>query len=218
MSNARSNILIRLQSGRPELPEMTEETLKPRPERSLEERIDAFRRGMESVRGEVHIVDKNGWEEKLINLLQEKEVGTLLYGARTPLGKALEAAWQKSRPNTRLINRKDDVNEWKEELFFSIDAAITSTCGGIAETGSLILQPTVEEPRSYSLVPPIHIAVLEAQKLHNTFADVVTRENWSSGLPTNTLLISGPSKTADIEQTLAYGVHGPVELVVLLLT
>ena len=40
---------------------------------------------------------------------------------------------------------------------------------------------------------------------------------WSDKMPTNALLISGPSKSADIEQTLAYGVHGPKELVVLLI-
>jgi hypothetical protein len=42
-------------------------------------------------------------------------------------------------------------------------------------------------------------------------------ENWAAGLPTNALLISGPSKTADIQQTLAYGAHGPKELIVLVI-
>jgi len=42
-------------------------------------------------------------------------------------------------------------------------------------------------------------------------------ENWAGGLPTNALLISGPSKTADIQQTLAYGAHGPKELIVLVI-
>jgi len=41
-------------------------------------------------------------------------------------------------------------------------------------------------------------------------------EDWKNSLPTNALLISGPSKTADIQQTLAYGAHGPRELIVLL--
>jgi len=40
--------------------------------------------------------------------------------------------------------------------------------------------------------------------------------DWGNALPANALVISGPSKTADIEQTLAYGVHGPRRLVVLL--
>ncbi|WP_278366532.1 LUD domain-containing protein, partial [Marinobacter salarius] len=42
-------------------------------------------------------------------------------------------------------------------------------------------------------------------------------QNWAAGMPTNALLVSGPSKTADIEQTLAYGVHGPKELIVLVI-
>ena len=45
----------------------------------------------------------------------------------------------------------------------------------------------------------------------------MTTENWISEMPSNALLISGPSKTADIEQTLVYGVHGCKELVVLLI-
>jgi L-lactate dehydrogenase complex protein LldG len=52
--------------------------------------------------------------------------------------------------------------------------------------------------------------------LHSDFYSAITAEGWTQGLPTNALLISGPSKTADIQQTLAYGAHGPRELVLLL--
>ena len=47
--------------------------------------------------------------------------------------------------------------------------------------------------------------------------NIVRHQNWASGMPTNALLVSGPSKTADIEQTLAYGVHGPKELIILVI-
>ena len=59
--------------------------------------------------------------------------------------------------------------------------------------------------------------LLDARHIHPTFFDAIRLENWGASLPTNALLISGPSKTADIQQTLAYGAHGPKELVVLLL-
>ena len=118
---------------------------------------------------------------------------------------------------TTLVPYADTVEAWKERLFFETEAAITSCRGGIAETGTLILWPTPEEPRLMSLVPPVHFAVLRATDLYSTFAEAVREQNWIAGLPTNALLISGPSKSADIEQTLAYGVHGPKELIVLLL-
>ena len=43
------------------------------------------------------------------------------------------------------------------------------------------------------------------------------QQDWAAGLPTNALLVTGPSKTADIQRLLVYGAHGPRELVILLL-
>jgi L-lactate dehydrogenase complex protein LldG len=87
----------------------------------------------------------------------------------------------------------------------------------LAESGSLVLWPDADEPRLMSLVPPLHIALLQADRLFENFAQLIARENWAAGMPTNALLISGPSKTADIEQTLAYGIHGPKALITLIL-
>ena len=69
-----------------------------------------------------------------------------------------------------------------------------------------------------SLVPPVHIAVLDGDKIFNTLGEVMQTQNWPEKMPTNAVLISGPSKTADIELTLAFGVHGPKELIVLILS
>ena len=115
-----------------------------------------------------------------------------------------------------LIDYKHPIEKSKD-LLFEIDAAITTTLGGIAETGSLILWPTPDEPRLMSLVPPIHIAVLNSKNIYSTFLEAMISGNWVSEMPTNALLISGPSKTADIEQTLVYGIHGCKELVVILI-
>ena len=61
------------------------------------------------------------------------------------------------------------------------------------------------------------IAVLQAEKIYTTFSEAIEAEDWAQKMPTNVVLISGPSKTADIELTLAFGVHGPKELIVLIL-
>jgi len=58
---------------------------------------------------------------------------------------------------------------------------------------------------------------LGRDNLYNNFSQIMEEQQWANSLPTNSLLISGPSKTADIEFQLAYGIHGPCELIVLLI-
>jgi L-lactate dehydrogenase complex protein LldG len=62
--------------------------------------------------------------------------------------------------------------------------------------------------------------LVEAVQLVSTFHELIVSPEWTerraAGLPTNIVLVSGPSKSADIEQTLAYGVHGPARLLVLI--
>jgi L-lactate dehydrogenase complex protein LldG len=86
----------------------------------------------------------------------------------------------------------------------------------VADTGSLVLQPGPSEPRTLSLVPPLHIAVVRASRLYPSLAAAWAALQPQADMPTNLLLISGPSKTADIQQVLAFGAHGPKELVIVL--
>lgn len=216
MSKARDNILARLRAKNAEKAPVELDRTVESPGWDREERIDRFCKAMRTVRTEVHRVNKADWSGKLAELTREKSFRNLLYAPAGPLAEAIESAWRSQDELPELVSREVDVDGWKEELFYDIDAAVTSTRSAIAEVGAMILWPTPEEPRTFSLVPPVHIAVVDADKLHNTFADAIAAEDWAAGMPTNALLISGPSKSADIEQTLAYGVHGPVELIVLL--
>jgi L-lactate dehydrogenase complex protein LldG len=116
----------------------------------------------------------------------------------------------------QLVRYEQPIEAWRDQLFDGIDASLTSARSAVAEIGSIILWPTPSEPRLMSLVPHIHFVLLDASSIHSDLHSAITAEGWSNGLPTNALLIGGPSKTADIQQTLAYGAHGPKELVVLL--
>lgn len=107
------------------------------------------------------------------------------------------------------------IETWKEFLFNDVDVGITSASCAIATTGTIVLRPGPDEPRSLSLVPPCHIVIVREETLYNDFAEIMHVQNWQSGMPTNIVLVSGPSKTADIQQTLAYGAHGPRDLFVL---
>ena len=104
----------------------------------------------------------------------------------------------------------------KDQLFRDTDAGLTVADCAIADTGTLVMASSPEQPRTLSLVPPIHLCVLDLRRIHPTMAAAMRAERWSSGLPTNLIFVSGPSKTADIQQTLAYGAHGPKELVLFL--
>jgi L-lactate dehydrogenase complex protein LldG len=58
---------------------------------------------------------------------------------------------------------------------------------------------------------------VEEDSIRDTLADLMVAQGWALRMPTNIVVVSGPSKTADIEQTLAFGVHGPKELIVLVI-
>lgn len=173
-------------------------------------RIELFCEKMAFWHGEVVRVTRETWPQKLAQLCATKGVRSLLHGesyAAVLTGAGIGGLKPYDRP----------VEEWKQELFEDTDASLTSTRGGIAETGTLIIWPDANEPRLMSLVPPIHFALLDSGQLYDTLFAAIVGQGWSASMPTNALLVSGPSKTADIQVTLAYGAHGPKELIVLLL-
>jgi L-lactate dehydrogenase complex protein LldG len=95
---------------------------------------------------------------------------------------------------------------------------ITSVFCGIAETGTMVILPGVETPTATTLLPDTHIAVLRAGRIvpgmEEAFA-LVIRER--SSMPRAVNLISGPSRTGDIEQTIVLGAHGPFRVHILLI-
>jgi L-lactate dehydrogenase complex protein LldG len=99
---------------------------------------------------------------------------------------------------------------------FDFDFGITGAQWGIAETGTLVLESGKERNRLASLVPPVHIAVIEAKNIRQRMSEVLTLVS-ESELSRAVTFITGPSRTSDIELTLAIGVHGPAELHVILI-
>jgi L-lactate dehydrogenase complex protein LldG len=110
-----------------------------------------------------------------------------------------------------------NISTWKDFLFKNVDLGITTAAGAIANTGTLILRTGADEPRSLSLVPPAHLVLVQSSTLVNDLEMAMEQLHWNTNMPTNLVLLSGPSKTADIQQTLAFGAHGPRELYVILI-
>lgn len=212
MSDTRDNILNRLRQN-PLQATPSPERYQPAHDWDKEQRIERLSERMRAVRTEVIRLPDGDWMTWLNQELPARELNSVVVGENEQGLQFKEAA----QPPLNVRSYEHAIEEWKAEFFNDIDVGITTTIGGIAETGSLILWPDVAEPRLLSLVPPVHIALLDANRIENTFADAVQQQQWSTQMPTNALLISGPSKTADIEQTLAYGIHGPKQLIVLIL-
>ncbi len=218
MSNTvRERILTKLKNANTQaagtLPNAEKLPVKPT---TQAERVEEIKKRLEAVRAEVHVVNNGNWVETVKGVLAKRSVKTLLYAPETTIGKAVAQAFKDKKDGLpELVPYQESIENFKPELF-QLDASITSTIGGIAETGALILWPTPQEPKLMSLIPPIHIAILEANKIYQTFTEAIEKEGWSDKSPLNALLISGPSKTADIELVLAFGVHGPKELVVVI--
>ncbi len=216
MSTARENILARLRAAETQAPTFDAEP-QPPPEWGMREKRLRFIERMEAVRAEVIETSADDLATVLASWLASREVRSLLHDPGSRWAEMLHQAIADGAELPELIAFNREIELWKRSLFDNVDAALTTTLGGIAETGSLMLWPSADEPRSMSLVPPIHIAVLEEKQLYATFAEALEQQQWAEAMPSNALLISGPSKSADIERTLAYGVHGPKELLVLLL-
>jgi L-lactate dehydrogenase complex protein LldG len=186
-----------------------------RPTESAAEKVERFRHCITLAHADVHDVTPANWLATLREVLRVRQIDCLLVAENTPHG---EAALDTLPPQGVECRTYDlPIEAWKTEMFHDIPAGLTGARAAIAETGTLILWPDANEPRLMSLVPPVHIVILDRNKIYNTFHEAMQTEGWAAGLPTNALLISGPSKTADIQVTLAYGAHGPKELIVLLM-
>ncbi len=98
---------------------------------------------------------------------------------------------------------------------FHYDVGITTAQAAIAETGTLVLDSAKERHRLVSLVPPVHIAIVDAASIFRTLGEALAFIHQDGEISPAVTFITGPSRTADIELTLTIGVHGPQELYVI---
>jgi L-lactate dehydrogenase complex protein LldG len=96
------------------------------------------------------------------------------------------------------------------------DFGLTSADYALADTGTLVMISGAEESRLVSLLPPAHIAVVPVSRLLENLDELLIRVPRPNDETSSMVLITGPSRTADIEQILVRGVHGPGEITVIL--
>ncbi len=95
-------------------------------------------------------------------------------------------------------------------------ASISFAKYGIAETGTLFYPASAERPASWHFRPGFEIAVVKASNIKHRLEDALTAQNARGFVPHTINLVTGPSRTGDIEQTLELGAHGPKGLAILI--
>jgi len=119
------------------------------------------------------------------------------------------------------ICREKSIRLIKDNLhshLAGIDIGFTWADWAIAETGTLVINSTSEDLRLSTMVSEIHMALLPVSRIKASALDLTEQLGaWMSAPADYTAFITGASRTADIERVLALGVHGPLELHILLL-
>jgi L-lactate dehydrogenase complex protein LldG len=173
------------------------------------DRISLFKQRAGSSGSKVHLVDDiNSLKAIVKNIIPKHSL--VAVGFKNGFEKGLPVSISEMLPDSCKLT---EAAKPTEELF-NIDVAITDVDLAIAETGSIALSSTPQCSRLVSLTPTVHIALIWPEQIISDLMD------WSGGListernklPSGFNLISGPSKTADIEIKLVIGVHGPAEL------
>jgi L-lactate dehydrogenase complex protein LldG len=157
--------------------------------------------------------------------MREKSATVEALDSLAEVGAAVQrfVAAQKADPRLRVSAALSDV-AWPEGLTVSQGAAVredqtsvTPCFAALSESGAVVTLSGADTPSSLNFIPDNHIVVVHAAQVVDHLEDVWARLRASGlAMPRTVNIISGPSRTADIEQTIQLGAHGPRRLHILL--
>jgi L-lactate dehydrogenase complex protein LldG len=160
--------------------------------------ISQFAEELTKVNGSVIRTSPNELSSKVIDFLQARAIGQI----HLEPGVLDETALQQAGIS---MSHTADA---------ALPVGITTTICGLADTGSILVADGEGEPLRASLLPAIHIAILRASDILPSLADAMSLPGLREAKAV--VVITGPSRTADIEMSLTIGMHGPGELHVFL--
>ncbi|MBZ5515910.1 MAG: lactate utilization protein [Acidobacteriia bacterium] len=229
MSN-RDNMLARVRKALGRSPESPRPAWKPRadwpdlgpvlPPIPPGEEVPKFEEELSKVAGTPHRAKSAAALEEILAEIVSAAQAKSLVLSRNPLLKAL------GLPD-KLRARGLDVDIWPEgdafpnpayrERCFAAEVGITGVDFVLAESGTLVLTSGTEGAQLASLAPPVHVALYRQAQALASLEELLERlpvpRDPDEPLPgRSVVLVTGPSRTADIEQILIRGVHGPREV------
>jgi L-lactate dehydrogenase complex protein LldG len=171
----------------------------------LEERIAVMRARIETLAGvTARVPDRDAARE----YVQAAIVGKSAMASNSPY---LAECGISTLPGVRCGIH--DVGEMRE-VSARVDIGITSADYALGDTGTLVMLSSPAEARLVSLLPPAHIAVVPVERILTGLDELFTLLPNPAEQTSSMVLITGPSRTADIEQILVRGVHGPGNITV----
>lgn len=203
--NSRDQILNKLREGRASRPHIPfpepdwSRSVFPKPEDLLATFVQEF----ETIAGQAIVAESDA---ELSNALKQLLVS-----------KGVESVFCVDEA-VKEVFAGDIVLDSEESKFLSMKAAITRCEVLIARTGSIMVSSAHPSGRQLNFFPPIHIVWAKTSQLVPFVDDALQlmTERYGNDLPSMLSMITGPSRTADIEKTLVMGAHGPKELIVLI--
>ena len=177
--------------------------------------VARFRDEFTAAGGFVHVVADAVAGEAVATLLRERSIRGVVLGSGAVLD-SLDLS-ERLKISGLGITYASASAERRGETF-AAEAGVSGVDYLIAETGSVVVLSRPEQPRSFSLLPPLYIAVAHRDQIVRDLFDLFEPRLWADkgGLPSCLALITGPSKTGDIELRLVTGVHGPGEVHVII--
>jgi len=228
MNNSRDRILSQirtsLQANKTVLEIQATRYLPPHPRGpflpATKDVIEQFEAELSSLHAHVHLCDgPAAAAEQVLTLLRAADAREVLTWAPEELPLPDFAAFLDAEGITRIVphvQASDDRTRVLQALD-DIPVCISGVDAAIAESGTMVVVNGPGRARLASLLPPIHIALLPADRIVRTLPQAfdLLQERFGDGLfrdRSNIVCITGPSRTADIELRLTLGVHGPKEV------
>lgn len=162
------------------------------------ERVEAFRRALEALAGKVAVART---PTEAGDYVRAALAGRTFVASKAPI----------------LAQCGIATSDFSREEYARVDVGITSADYALAETGSLVVLTESSESRLLSLLPPCHIAVIARSRIVENLEELLTLMPEPTANSSAMVIITGPSRTADIEMLLVRGVHGPGEIHVVIL-
>jgi len=195
--------------------------------RHMEELVQTFKRECELLTGKVYIAQTNDESSKFLSAIIQKAGINRIIKWDTPLLRQLEIdnLFDSLGIQNMLLAEKEPPNEVKRKDYTGpasiAELGISGADYGLADTGTLVLRTSPTQDRVTSLLPPIHVAIMESKCVLSSSDDLIVKLmvdiEEAADLDSCITLITGPSLTADIELNLVLGIHGPRELHVIIL-